>query len=246
MSQRTACRAHLLNASQEPRTCPDSLATMLLRPKQLRAVLFDMDGLLVDTEPQWFAAEKATVAELGGSWGKAQQADLLGSNLDFAADYMIAHTDSGATRTQVKQMLSSNMTLELAQTITLREGAAVLLEAVAVAGIPTALVTSSVREHVDLVVRVLPAKCFSVIMTADDVEKLKPDPAPYLAALRMLDVEPAFSVVLEDSPPGVASAQAAGCHVVAVPSVVAIAPGPGRTVVRSLADVTLERLQSLV
>lgn len=217
-----------------------------LAAPRLAAVLFDMDGLLVDTEPQWFAAEQETVRELGGVWDKQQQADLLGSNLDFAADYMIAHTKSRATNEDVKRILSHNMTKQLTRTITLRPGASELLDAVRAAGIPAALVTSSIRAHVELVERVLPASCFAVVVTADDVERLKPDPMPYLHALRALQVPASSAIVLEDSPTGVIAAESAGCRVVAVPSVVQVEPAPGRTIVASLLELSIDRLQSLI
>ena len=69
------------------------------------AVLFDMDGLLVDTEPQWFRAETAVVTALGGDWGKPHQEALLGSNLAFAADYMVRHTGSSLPVDDVMAML---------------------------------------------------------------------------------------------------------------------------------------------
>ncbi len=86
---------------------------------------------------------------------------------------------------------------------------------------------------------------FPVTVCGDDVPVTKPDPAPYLLAAKLLDVEPARCVALEDSPNGVASATAAGCLVVAVPSFVAVPAAPRRLVVRSLSDVTLGTLRAL-
>ena len=213
---------------------------------QLDAVLFDMDGLLVDTEPQWFAAESATVEQLGGTWGKQQQIDLLGSNLPVAARYMIEFTDSRLDMPTVMQMLLENMTEQLVGSITFQPGVLELLDALRAADVPLALVTSSVRVHVDVILAHLPNQPFVHQVTADDVANLKPHPEPYLSALSLLGAAADRSVVLEDSPAGVAAGEAAGCHVVAVPSVVPIHPAPRRAVVGSLTDVDVWMLRDLV
>jgi beta-phosphoglucomutase-like phosphatase (HAD superfamily) len=77
---------------------------------------------------------------------------------------------------------------------------------------------------------------FDALVCANDVSMTKPDPEPYLLAAKLLGADPAACYALEDSPNGVASAEAAGCRVIAVPSLVPIEPAPGRTVVRSLLD----------
>ncbi|MCZ3387032.1 MAG: HAD family phosphatase, partial [Actinomycetia bacterium] len=142
----------------------------------LDAVLFDMDGLLVDTEPQWFAAESATVAQLGRDWGKQQQIDLLGSNLEYAARYMVDYTGSRLSTSTVMQMLLENMTRQLVGNVTFRPGALNLLDDLVAADVSLALVTSSVRVHVDVVLEHLPAQPFAHHVTADDVSNLKPHP----------------------------------------------------------------------
>ncbi len=108
------------------------------------------------------------------------------------------------------------------------------------------LVTSSVREHVEVVLSALPSSAFQVTVTADDVSLLKPDPQPYVTALTHLGASAASTVVLEDSPTGVAAAEAAGCRVVAVPSVAPIDPVPGRHVTSSLDLVDVSLLRRLV
>ena len=212
----------------------------------LCGVFFDMDGLLVDSEPQWFAAEARTVAQLGGQWGSGEAADLLGSNLEVAANYMITHTASTLTTSAVTEMLLDNATKELARGVRFRPGALALVEALVDVGIPVALVTSSVRTHVEVVLEHLHADPFQFHVTADDVTRLKPHPEPYLTALDRLGPRASNVVVLEDSPTGVAAAEAAGCHVVAVPSLVPIPAAPGRTVIESLTAIDLQLLEALV
>ncbi|HVQ87293.1 MAG TPA: HAD family phosphatase [Actinomycetes bacterium] len=223
-------------------TTPSSQADRAL----LHAVLFDMDGLLIDSEPQWFAAEQDTVRELGGVWGNEQSMDLFGSNLPFAADYMIRFTGTTRSRSDVMQLLSSHMSMQLRDSVTLRPGAIELLLELADVGLPLGLVTSSTREHAEVVLSHLPASVFAVTVTADDVSALKPHPMPYLTALDALMVKPERTIVLEDSPPGVAAARAAGCHVVAVPSQESIPADRGTTVVDSLLELNHERLVNLL
>jgi HAD superfamily hydrolase (TIGR01509 family) len=142
-------------------------------------------------------------------------------------------------------MLLRNMTEQLTSHVAFQPGALDLLHELGAAGIPLALVTSSVRVHVEVVLAQLPVHPFHHHVTADDVRNLKPHPEPYLTAMSLLGVTPESTVVLEDSPAGVAAAEAAGCHVVAVPSVVPIEPGPRRSVVSSLAELDLPRLRAL-
>jgi HAD superfamily hydrolase (TIGR01509 family) len=216
-------------------------------PQQsLQAVLFDMDGLLIDSEPQWLAAETATVEQLGGVWGSQQNHDLHGTNLPVAADYMIRYTRSRLTRHEVMRLLSHHFAIELSRGVGFQRGAVELLEALAATEVRVGLVTSSIRVHAEVVLGHLPDRYFDVTVTADDVAMLKPHPMPYLTALESLQVAAGRTVVLEDSPPGVAAAEAAGCHVVAVPSVTVIEPAPRRTVVGSLADVDVGLLQGLI
>jgi beta-phosphoglucomutase-like phosphatase (HAD superfamily) len=116
---------------------------------------------------------------------------------------------------------------------------------VAAAAIPYALVTGSQRPFTDAVLASTGFR-FPVTVCGDDVATTKPAPDPYLLAAKLLDADPANCVALEDSPNGVASATSAGCHVIAVPSLLDIPPAPGRLVVRSLREITVETLRSLI
>ena len=119
--------------------------------------------------------------------------------------------------------------------VPVRPGARELLAEVAAAGLPHALVTGSERRFMDAVLARTGMR-FDALVCADDVSMTKPDPEPYLLAAKLLGADPARCFALEDSPNGVASAEAAGCQVIAVPSLVPIEPAPGRAVVRSLLD----------
>jgi HAD superfamily hydrolase (TIGR01509 family) len=138
------------------------------------------------------------------------------------------------------------MVARLSAGVELMPGAVELLDAVRAEGVPAGLVTSSLGEIAGAVLKVVGRERFDVIVTADDVTHTKPDPEPYLTAARLLGVEPVRCVVLEDSPSGVAAATAAGCAVVAVPSILPIEPAPGRLVVSSLTAVTVADLRALL
>ncbi len=127
-----------------------------------------------------------------------------------------------------------------------RPGALGLLDALAREGVPTALVTASPRAVADTVIEALGTERFAVSVTADDTEHTKPAPDPYLAACRALGVDPAACVAVEDTQTGVSSAEAAGCTVLAVPSLAPIDPAPGRTVLQGLTEVTPDRLRALL
>ena len=200
------------------------------------AVMFDMDGLLIDSEPLWLEAETAVMARLGSDWTTADQAQLLGGSLNRTVRYLLGKATRPASPGQVAEWLMSGIAeLVRDRGVPLQPGARELLAEVAAAGLPHALVTSSERRFMDAVLAGTGLR-FDALVCADDVSMTKPDPEPYLLAAKLLGAARAGCVVLEDSPNGVASAEAAGCRVIAVPSLIPIEPGPGRTVVRSLLD----------
>jgi HAD superfamily hydrolase (TIGR01509 family) len=188
------------------------------------AVLWDMDGLLVDTEPLWTVAEHELAERLGGVFTAEMKAAIVGTRLDVAVPLFLQHLGREATPEAVQDSaarLLDRMVELFAQPLALQPGAADLLKAVDDAGIPQALVSSSFRVLVDAVLAhgVGP---FATTLAGDEVVRGKPDPEPYLTAAARLGVDPVRCVVLEDSPAGVASGEAAGCAVVAVPSVAGV------------------------
>jgi HAD superfamily hydrolase (TIGR01509 family) len=206
------------------------------------AVLFDMDGLLVDTEPVWTVAEVELARQLGGEFTPELKAAIVGTRLEVAVPTILrwygGPTDD-ATTTRTMDWLLARMVELFADRPPVQPGVEELLTALAAAGIPTALVSSSYRVLVDAVLAhgIGP---FDLTLAGDEVTHGKPHPEPYLLAAARLGVDPVRCVVLEDSPAGVASAEAAGCAVVAVPSVpvVHFEARPRRLVLPSLADLT--------
>jgi HAD superfamily hydrolase (TIGR01509 family) len=209
-----------------------------------QAVLFDMDGLLVDSEPLWFEVETEVMARLGGEWTREDQEHLLGSSLENSVRYFLERAAMSATTEQIAEWMIGGMTARVRDRgITVMPGAAALVAEVAAAGVRYALVSSSQRRFVDAVLSRTGLR-FPVVVCGNDVSRGKPDPEPYLLAARRLGVEPSRCIVLEDSITGVTAAEAAGCFVVAVPTLAPIEPRPGRLVVDSLRDLDLAWLRA--
>jgi len=215
------------------------------RPAALRAVLFDMDGLLVDSEPLWFEVERTVMARLGGQWGKADQQALIGGSLDRTVSWLLAKAAVPASRDDVARWLVAEMAALIgARGLPLQPGAGPLLAGLDAVGVPCALVTASSRAIMEAVLKVT-ALSFRVTICGEDVRRGKPDPEPYMLAADRLGVPTAGCVVLEDSPTGIEAARAAGCPVIAVPSV-PVPPDPGLVTVRSLEEVGIDLLEGVV
>ncbi len=211
----------------------------------LQAVMFDMDGLLVDSEPLWFEAEGAVMARLGGSWQPADQHMLVGGSMPSTVKYLLSKGTRTAEPAAVARWLITAMVdLIRSGPLPVLPGVLELVAEVAAAGLPHALVTSSEPAVMDAVLSRLAVQ-FPVTVCAADVAHAKPDPEGYLLATAKLGADPRRSIALEDSPNGVAAAEAAGCRTVAVPSVVPVPERPGRVVLETLAGTTLAGLGAL-
>lgn len=216
-------------------------------PAELAAVLFDMDGLLVDTEHTWFVAESRVMQGLGhDGWDADDQAATVGGPMERAARYMATKAGSELPWQVVGERLIDTMADLLAHGADHRPGAQALLDDLVAHGVPVALVSSSPRRLVDAVLASVGGDHFTTTVAGDEVPRTKPNPDPYLLAAQRLGVAPERCVVLEDSPVGIAAAEAAGCLVVAVPFVVPIEPAPRRHVVESLERLDTAALRALV
>jgi len=214
------------------------------------AVLFDMDGTLIDSEPLWLQAEHEIMAELGGEWTDADQAALLGGPLERAVAYMVERAGGGHEQEVVMDRLLEIMENLLRTTpLVWQPGAQAMLADARRLGIPTALVSASWTRLIDAVSERIESDlgqiAFDIVVAGDHVEQSKPHPEPYLTAAKALGTDVAHCMVLEDSPPGVASGVAAGCRVVAIPHVAKINT-EGAFVISSLEGWTVESLWAAV
>ncbi|MEE1785405.1 HAD family phosphatase [Streptomyces sp. SP17BM10] len=212
----------------------------------LQAVLLDMDGTLVDTEDFWWQAEASLFAELGYALDEADRAQVVGGPMTRVIDYLLERTGVDLSAADLTVLINQRFVDLLGGGVPLMPGAERLLNTLAAHGIPAALVSASHRHIIDIVLRSLGAEHFAFTVAGDEVPRTKPHPDPYLEAARRLGADPARCVVVEDAPTGVKAAEAAGCPVIAVPSVARIEPAPGRLVLSSLEQVDLELLRSLV
>jgi HAD superfamily hydrolase (TIGR01509 family) len=215
------------------------------RAGSLAAVLFDMDGTIVDTEPYWIAAEYALVESFGGTWTDEDAHALVGSALIDSATYIRDH-GVDMEPTAIIEHLMDEVIVASRAVMPWRPGARELLAELAEHGIPCALVTMSYARLAETVTDVLPPQAFAAVVTGDQVNDGKPHPEAYLTAMARLGVTADRSVAIEDSPTGVASAEAAGCLVLAVPHHVPIEPADGRVLVGSLTDVSVTELERLL
>jgi len=202
------------------------------------AVLWDMDGTLVDTEPYWMAEEHALVESHGGVWTDEHARQLVGNDLMVSAEYIRAHSPVGLTPVEIVNELLDGVVSRVKEHVPWRPGARELLESLVAHGVPCALVTMSWESLATAVVSNLPTDSFAAVITGDVVLHGKPHPEPYLHAARLLDIDLAACIAIEDSPPGVASAVAAGIPTIAVPHHVKVPETIGAVQVSTLAGLT--------
>lgn len=212
----------------------------------LQAVLLDMDGTLVDTEGFWWEIEVAVFDELGHRLDESWRDIVVGGPMARSGGFLIESTGADIGLAELTVLLNERFEARIADRVPLMPGAERLLSELARHNVPTALVSASHRRVIDQVLLTLGRDRFTMTVAGDEVPRTKPHPDPYLLAAGALGAHPSRCAVIEDTATGVAAAEAAGCRVVAIPSVGLIAPAPGRTIVRSLEDVDLAFLRSLI
>ena len=208
------------------------------------AVLWDMDGTLVDTEPHWMAAEAAVVGRFGGTWSHQDALSVVGAALLDSAAVLQEH-GVGLPAEEIVDLLLDEVIAGVRAEIQWQPGVPELLAALGRAGVPCALVTMSYRRFADAVLSHAPAGSFSVVVTGDDVDHGKPHPEAYLRAADALGVDVARCVAIEDSPPGIAAALASGARTLGVQHMVPVEPRPGLSRATTLAGVGIPTLQRL-
>ncbi|MEE2523106.1 HAD family phosphatase [Pseudarthrobacter sp. J75] len=216
--------------------------------KTLRAVLWDMDGTIVDTEPYWMAAEHALVASYGGTWSHEQALQLVGQSLDYSAGLL----QKAGVQMEIREIIDSltaSVIANIRQEVPWRPGARELLDELHAEGVRCALVTMSEAPLAREIVASLAKPYFEFVVTGDTVTQGKPHPEAYLRAVALLqaadpELDVRHCVALEDSVPGVAAAMASGVTTIAVPHITPLPPDAGTFTWDSLAGRTVADLNA--
>lgn len=210
------------------------------------AILFDLDGTIVDSEPYWIAVEMELAARDGGRWSHADGLSLIGNDLQSSAVVLRERGGIRGTNDEIIADLIAGVERHNRESgVRWRPGALALIEMLHTAGVPCAIVTMSYRSLAEAVIQFLPEGSISALVTGDEVTHGKPHPEPYLRAARMLGVDPTHCIGIEDSPTGLASVEAAGVRSIGVPFLVHLHAATGRSRVDSLADLTLDDLRDI-
>jgi HAD superfamily hydrolase (TIGR01509 family) len=223
-----------------------ALGTRTDEGSALQAVLLDMDGTLVDTEGFWWDVEVEVFRALGHTLDESWRHVVVGGPMTRSAGFLIEATGADIPLAELTVLLNDGFEDRIGRSLPLMPGAARLLAELAAHEIPTALVSASHRRIINRILSSVGPQYFALTVAGDEVERTKPFPDPYLLAAAGLGADPARCAVIEDTATGVAAAEAAGCQVVAVPSVAPIAPAARRTVVSSLEEVDLPFLRGLM
>ena len=211
----------------------------------MQAVLWDMDGTLVDTEPYWIATESAMAEKYGAPWSHADAMTLVGSDLVDSGRYIKRVMGLDHTPEEVVEELLDGVVAQVEQAVPWRPGARELLLTLSEAGVRCGLVTMSYTRFAAPILAQLPPETFRVVVTGDQVEFGKPHPEPYLTAAAALGIPPEECLAIEDSNTGAKSAEAAGCTVLVVENHVPVLDGPRRVFRDSLEGLSVDELRGL-
>lgn len=213
------------------------------------AVLWDMDGTLVDSEKLWTVALHEVMVGLGARLSDRARESMIGSNMRNSTLIMFdaaGRAPEPAALAETERVITDRMAELLRGELPWRPGARAALRSVRAAGIPTALVTSTERGLTEVALDSIGREFFDVTVCGDEVDgQNKPHPRPYLLAAGLLGVDPAACVAVEDSVTGVTSAVAAGCTVLVVPAEAPVPGGERRVLRESLVGVDAEVLARL-
>ena len=216
----------------------------MTHPSQPSAVVFDNDGLLLDTESVWTRAEQDLFARRELEFTPADKRELVGTSAEIAGGILERRLGEPGHAAELIEELNELVVAELEHGVETMLGARELLHALAERGTPIALVSNSPLPFVTRSLEIVGFEDrFDVVVSAHEVAAPKPAPDPYLEACRRLGVEPGPDVVaLEDSPTGVAAARAAGLTVIGIPSIEGVALDEAHQIAISLADDVVGRL----
>ncbi len=209
------------------------------------AVFFDMDGLMVDSEPEWFLSEIEVTKPFGYTWLETDQIACLGGPLSKVGQYMFDKCGQKQSPEFFTQTLIDTQVARMRGNTPTIPGAVELVRELQSHGVKTALVSASPRNIVDAVLDNLGHDLFPFSISSDDVVKTKPDPEAYLKAADMSGTNISNCLVFEDSITGMSAAMASGAYLVAVPHFVSIEESARVRVIKSLEQLSFAKLTDL-
>ena len=209
-----------------------------------QAVLWDLDGTIIDSEEYWIVAEKELVEKFGGQWSHEDGLTLVGNGLPLTAAIL---QSKGVLLSihEIIETLTSRVIEQLNDSIPWRPGAVALIEQIEKAGIPQAIVTMSIERMAKAVSAAITHQPISVVISGDHVSASKPDPEPYLLVAQTLGVEISRCVAIEDSPAGCASAFDAGAFTIGVQNLINLENAKLDYKLDTLAGIDLEKIYVL-
>ena len=209
------------------------------------AVFFDMDGLMVDSEPEWLLSEKEVTEPFGYTWLDADQVACLGGPLTKVGQYMFEKCGHKESPEYFTQTLIDTQVARMRGNTPTMPGAKELVRELQSQGIKTGLVSASPRNIVDAVLDNLGHELFPFSISSDDVQHTKPDPESYLKAAEMSGTEISNCLIFEDSLTGMNAAIASGAYLIAVPHLVSMDESKRVQVIHSLEQLSFPKLQEL-
>ena len=209
------------------------------------AVFFDMDGLMVDSEPEWFLSEIEVTKPFGYTWLEDDQIACLGGPLSKVGQYMFDKCGQQNSPEYFTQTLIDTQVTRMRGNSPTMPGAVELVRELQSQGVKTALVSASPRNIVDAVLDNLGHDLFPFSISADDVVKTKPDPEAYLKAAHMCGSNITNCLVFEDSLTGMNAAIASGAYLIGVPHLVSIEESARVRVIKSLEQLSFSKLTEL-
>lgn len=218
----------------------------MLGRKPKFAVLFDMDGTIIDSEPYWLESEQTLAAEHNGIWTAQDGLGVVGMSLDESSKVLKDKANIPLETSEIVNRLTDHVQGRLAKVVPWRPGARELLLDLKRHNVKTALVTMSLHRMAQQVVDAIDFDAFDVIVAGDDVTRGKPHPEAYEKAAALLGFEPKNCIAFEDSATGLASAEAAGTYAIGIPNFIALPEKPGRVLRKSLEGVTYKQLRKLI
>jgi len=192
----------------------------------LEAVLFDMDGTLINSEPYWLICETALMARFSHRWTDQDQAFCIGGPLPKVGAYMSELAGGAESAAYFEVELVRMVAEKFTHGLEFMPGARELIDNLALSEIPMALVSASPRLLVDSAIALLPKGTFITSVSSQDVRVSKPDPESYLLAATRLGVDIKNCLVLEDSKTGIDAGLSSGAVVIGIPHIITYPPTP--------------------